>query len=232
MRVNTRRPARAESLGMRILRIGGQVMPNTMLRRIARALAAGLLVVGALAGCGSNDSSSFTELSADEVDSLYYMREEEKLARDVYLALYEVWKDQIFSNVAASEQTHTDAVKDLLYKYGLIDLAANNPPGVFVDPKFQQIYDSYVALGKQSRQNALVVGVTIEELDIKDIAHWLTLVDSDDIRKVYESLVCGSRNHLRSYYAELLASGGSYVPQFITQPEFDAIVGSPMETCG
>lgn len=207
-------------------------MLNAIRRRVARAFATGLLFVGALAACGSNDSRSFTELSADEVDSLYSMREEEKLARDVYLALYEVWSDQVFSNIAASEQTHTDALKDLLYKYGMIDLAANNPPGVFVEQKFKQIYDSYVALGSQSRLDALVVGVTIEELDIRDIARWLALVDSGDIRTVYESLVCGSRNHLRSYYAQLLASGGSYVPQFIAQTEFDAIVSSPMETCG
>jgi hypothetical protein len=194
-------------------------------------LMAGTLVLGA---CGSDDSDSlsFSDLGTAEVDSLYYMREEEKLARDVYLALYEIWATDIFSNIAASEQTHTDAVKALIEKYQLIDPAADNPPGVFTDPKFKVIYDDYLALGRQSRLSAITVGVTIEELDIHDIAGWLQVVQSTDIRAVYESLMCGSRNHLRSYYAELLAQGGSYTPQFITQAEFDAIVAAPMENCG
>ena len=201
--------------------------------RVARAMSVVLLAVGVLAACSNDDDRlSFEDLSGNELDSLYYMREEEKLARDVYLELYEVWRDQIFSNIAASEQTHTDAVKALIDKYNLIDPAAGNPPGVFTDPKFQLLYDQLVAFGTQSRINALTVGVQIEELDIKDIAGWLAVVERDDIITVYTSLLCGSRNHLRSYYPELIASGGSYVPVHITQAEFDAIVSSPMETCG
>lgn len=151
------------------------------------------------------DSFSFSDLSATEVESLYYMREEEKLARDVCLALYDIWKNDIFSNIAAS---------------------------VFTNPKFKLIYDSYLALGSQSRLSAITVGVTIEELDIMEIARWLQDVQRTDIRDVYASLMCGSRNHLRSYYAELLSQSGGYTPQFITQAEFDAIVSAPMETCG
>lgn len=201
--------------------------------RAARAMCVVLLAAGVLAACSSSDDRlSFEDLSANELDSLYSMREEEKLARDVYLALYAVWRDQIFANIADSEQTHTDAVKALIDKYNLIDPAIANPPGVFTDPKFQQLYDQLVAFGTQSRLNALTVGVQIEELDIKDIAGWLAVVEQGDIITVYTSLLCGSRNHLRSYYPELLASGGSYVPKYITQAEFDAIVSSPMETCG
>lgn len=194
-------------------------------------LMAGTLILGA---CGSDDpdSLSFSDPSAAEVESLYYMREEEKLARNVSLALYDIWANDLFSNIAASEQTHTDAVKALIEKYQLIDPAAGNPPGVFTNPKFKLIYDSYLALGSQSRLSAITVGVTIEELDIMDIARWLQDVQRTDIRDVYESLTCGSRNHLRSYYAEFLAQSGSYSVQFITQAEFEAIVSAPMETCG
>lgn len=204
--------------------------------RMARNAGLALLVAGTLilGACGSDDadSLSFSDLSAAEVESLYYMREEEKLARDVYLALYDIWTNDIFSNIAASEQAHTGAVKALIEKYQLIDPAADNPPGVFANPKFTLIYDGYLALGSQNRLSAITVGVTIEELDIMDIARWLQDVQRTDIRDVYESLMCGSRNHLRSYYAELVAQGGSYTVQFITQAEFDAIVSAPMETCG
>lgn len=49
------------------------------------------------------------------------MREEEKLARDVYLELYETWDLPVFYNIAQSEQTHMGAVKTLIEKYNLKD---------------------------------------------------------------------------------------------------------------
>lgn len=49
------------------------------------------------------------------------MREEEKLARDVYLTFGEKWGLTLFTNIAKSEQTHTDAVKTLLDRYEIKD---------------------------------------------------------------------------------------------------------------
>ena len=43
---------------------------------------------------------SATSPAAAEVEALQYMREEEKLARDVYLALYEEWQLPIFQTIA------------------------------------------------------------------------------------------------------------------------------------
>ncbi len=60
-------------------------------------------------------------LSQEEIDDLVYLREEEKLARDVYLHLYNTWGQWIFENIAASEQQHMDAVKTLLDRYGIHD---------------------------------------------------------------------------------------------------------------
>jgi hypothetical protein len=47
---------------------------------------------------------------------------------------------------------------------------------------------------------------------------------------VYDNLLRGSRNHLRAFMKVLVQQGGSYVPQYISQAEFDAIVNSPVET--
>ena len=46
-------------------------------------------------------------LSAKEASDLIFLREEEKLARDVYLALYDAWGTPIFLNISSSEQKHT-----------------------------------------------------------------------------------------------------------------------------
>ena len=67
------------------------------------------------------DNQPVQPLSAEEEKSLYLMREEEKLAHDVYQALYARWNLPVFQNIAASEQRHTDRIKMLLDRYGLKD---------------------------------------------------------------------------------------------------------------
>jgi hypothetical protein len=170
-------------------------------------------------------------LSQAEIDSLLYMREEEKLAGDVYTRMDALWGRSVpvFSNITASEATHTEAVRQLLQRYSLPDPAAGNAVGVFQNPDLQALHNQLVADGSVSLIDALKVGVHIEELDMVDINTHLARVDNQDIRRVYESLLQGSRNHLRAYYQTLLNQGGSYTPQYLSQAEFDAIVNSAME---
>ena len=193
-----------------------------------------------LTGCNDSDDLSTsdttdstvpdTALSADEIAALQFMREEEKLAHDVYVYLYGVWGEIIFDNISASETSHTEAIRLLLVKYGLDDPAAGKPAGVFTDPDLQALYTALIAKGSTSKIDALTVGATIEEKDIKDINTKKAITDEADILAVYDSLLCGSRNHLRSFNQALLALGVTYVPQFITQAEWDAIANSPLET--
>jgi hypothetical protein len=74
------------------------------------------------------------------------------------------------------------------------------------------------------------VGATIEDLDIFDLNNWLTKVDNQDIQFVYQNLNKGSRNHMRSFYGQVVNAGGTYTAQFITQAELDAIINSTNET--
>jgi Uncharacterized protein domain (DUF2202) len=55
-------------------------------------------------------------------------------------------------------------------------------------------------------------------------------VDNQDINFVYDNLTKGSRNHLRSFYGQVLNQNSSYKAQYITQTEFDVIIDSPKET--
>lgn len=169
-------------------------------------------------------------LNSHELASLKHIREEEKLARDVYKKMYSKWGANIFNNISSSEQTHMDAVLVLLNKYQIPDPVANNAPGVFADQNLQALYNELVAFGNTSVLNAYKTGATIEDMDIYDIQEDLLYVDNQDIKLVYESLSKGSRNHLRNFYKFVLSNGGTYTAQYITQTEFDAIVNSPMET--
>lgn len=179
---------------------------------------------------GRNLAALPTEaLNAAEQSSLVYMREEEKLAGDVYARLYAAWGLRVFANISTSESTHTEAVRQLLLRYNLTDPAANKGAGVFTNASLQGLYTQLVAAGSVSLVEGLKVGAAIEELDMLDIQTHLASVDNQDIRLVYDNLLKGSRNHLRSFYKTLLQQGGSYTAQYLTQAEFDAIVSSGME---
>lgn len=169
-------------------------------------------------------------LSQDEIDGLLWMREEEKLARDVYQTLYEKWGLPIFSNIAQSEQTHTEAIRDLLEKYDLTDPVTNDTIGVFTNDTLQKLYSDLVAQGETSEVAALKVGATIEDLDIKDLQDRLVLTDNQDIKLVYENLTRGSRNHLRSFTKQLDMRGETYEPQYISADEYQTIISGSQET--
>jgi hypothetical protein len=157
------------------------------------------------------------------------MREEEKLARDVYSTLYEKWGLPIFSNIAQSEQTHTEAVRDLLEKYNQPDPVIDDTVGVFVNTDLQKLYTDLTSRGLTSVAAALQVGAQIEELDIRDLATEIAKTDNQDILFVYENLSRGSRNHLRSFISQLSSRDESYTPQYITQEEFDTIISDTQE---
>ena len=170
-------------------------------------------------------------ISAEEIAGLKFMREEEKLAHDVYTAL-SYWPRNVFKQIAVSETTHTEVILGLLNKYGVADPAAGKAPGVFEDHELQDLYDTLVAMGKPTLIDALKVGALIEETDIHDIEVRKAVTKQADILRVYDNLLSGSCNHLRAFNSQLKKEGISYVPKVITQSEWDAVVNSTSDKCG
>lgn len=168
-------------------------------------------------------------LSAEELQHLLWLREEEKLARDVYKNLFSRWNITVFSNIAASEQSHMDAVLLLLRKYGIAD-PADPAEGVFHNAALQALYYQLTSAGAVSLAAAYRTGATIEDLDLKDLEEAGLDNNNADIRLVLESLEKGSRNHLRSFYKNLLSAGETYTAQYITPEELALIISTPMET--
>lgn len=176
-----------------------------MKRMIVVLVTAGLMVafLSVPAAGGRGPGNSLTALSAAEKAGLLSLREEEKLARDVYLTLAGMWDLPIFDNIAVSEQRHMDAVKALLDKYGLADPATGKGIGEFSDPAFTGLYLALVGAGSESLAGALEVGVAIEVMDIDDITKLLAGVTHTDIANVYTNLRAGSQNHLAAFTAQL-----------------------------
>jgi len=164
-------------------------------------------------------------LDAVEIADLEYMREEEKLARDVYITLYDVWGVQVFQNISRSEQSHMDAILTLLDRYGIADPTLGNGVGEFTNPDLQALYDQLVATGRQSLADALKVGGAIEEIDILDLEKSVAETEHADILQVYASLLNGSTNHLRAFVSTLTSRTGEvYEPQYMTPDAYSAIV--------
>ena len=177
-------------------------------------------------------ATTTASLSPEEIAALKFMREEEKLAHDVYAALYSLWGANIFYQISLSETTHTEAILALLIKHGIDDPAATTAPGEFEDHELQAFYNTLMVMGRVNLIEGLKVGALIEETDIQDINEKLAITDEADIVRVYTSLLCGSGNHLRAFNEKLLEQGITYVPQVISQAEWDAIASAPAETCG
>lgn len=180
------------------------------------ALSPGAAFAGKKAQAGANrpataatSVTALTELSDKEIGTLLWMREEEKLARDVYIAMYDLYKAKIFSKIAASEQKHFDAIGKKLALYDIDDPAVDEI-GVFSVDKLQAMYDTLVAQGNVSYVEALKAGVTIEEEDIKDLEAAIDETNAVPLEITYVHLLNGSENHLASFIKLLEREGFVY----------------------
>ncbi len=166
------------------------------------------------------------ELSQEEIDGLRFLREEEKLARDTYLRLYDLFGQRNFSNISKSEQAHMDAILYLLDKYELEDPVGDNGIGVFTNEELPQLFNDLMEMGQAGRIDALKVGALIEETDILDIQHELdNTVDNQDLRFVYGNLKRASGFHLRSFTAVLGFNGVDYDPVLLDEETYLEVIG-------
>ncbi len=185
-----------------------------------------VLFVSLLSSC-KKDESNLT-LSSQEKSDLIYLRQEEKLARDVYVYAYNKYNDPIFQNISSSEQSHINSVLRLLDKYNIEDPLSADIYGQFENAELQLLYNDLILKVDSSLTHALEVGATIEDLDIHDIKTLIGHTSNSDLLNKYDKLTCGSRNHLRGFVGSL----GTYTPIFLSQEEYLSIINSPNEQCG
>jgi len=171
-------------------------------------------------------------LTQDEVDEVLYMRQEEKLARDVYITLSETWLADVFDTIAASEQRHMDAIGRIVEAQDLEDPIVDNTVGAFSDEFFAGLYADLTTAGEASYVEALKTGAYIEELDIADLMMALEIAENDYLTQVLGNLQRGSRNHLRAFVSRLAAEGETYIPQVLSAEQFEEIISSSVERGG
>ena len=147
----------------------------------------------------NEDALQVRQLEEYQEDIIYGIYEEEKVARDVYITLGEMYpEEKTFANIQLSEQTHMDAVRNLCVKYGISIPDVDQNVGEFYLEGMKGLYDSFVNEGAVSKLAALVVGQKIEIMDIEDLAE----ASNDmpiDVQKVFTNLMNGSINHLAAF---------------------------------
>lgn len=198
-------------------------MSGTFRFRVARYGRALVLMVAF-----ANSWAQAAVLSTEEIQTLTFMREEEKLARDVYLNLNETWAQPVFANIAKSEQRHMDAMRVLLERYQLADPALP-AAGMFGNAELQALYDELIARGQQSATEALYVGAAIEEIDILDLQRAIAETDQSDLRRSYENLLAASGNHLRAFVRNIEVQGLVYESQYLSAEQLEAILATPTQ---
>ena len=170
------------------------------------------------------DSTTLTTLTPEEEEGLLYMREEEKLAHDVYVNMYELWDLKVFHFISKAETVHSNSVLRLINLYGLEDPAL---PGIgeFSNEELQTLYNDLMEQGSDSLVAGLLVGATIEEVDILDLFERMEQTENTRILMVYSHLEKGSEAHLRAFVKQLEFRGIIYEPQYLTQEQYDEIIG-------
>ena len=150
----------------------------------------------------NKDAQKVIQLTEEQKAIIYEIYEEEKLARDVYRTLGDVYPEEnTFANIQLSEQIHMDAVENLCDRYG-IEIIVSDVTGDFTIPRmgnfYATVYETFVEPGTGSLLDAFKVGVEIEKMDIFDLG--LALQDMPkDVVKVFNNLISGSLNHLDAF---------------------------------
>jgi len=157
-----------------------------------------------------NGNNGDTELTQDQKDRLFFIYQEEKVARDVYIYLGNIYEDEsTFASIQLAEQRHMDSAQKLCEKYGIdismIDESASDY-GHFEVTYLQNLYDKCIELSGETLEEALAVGVLVEETDIGTLSDTINGEVGDmptDVINAYETLREGSYNHLESFEARL-----------------------------
>jgi len=169
-------------------------------------------------------------LSDEELAGLLFMIEEERLARDLYMALGETWNLAVFGAIARSEAQHIETLESFAERYGIETPQDSNESGSFVDDDLSRLYDALLARGAVSVTEALAAAAEVEDRDIYDLERLIGESDNDDLRIAYQNLAKGSRNHLRSFVAQLERLNTTYTAQHIDPAYLDRILRIARET--
>lgn len=165
--------------------------------RTVAVAAAGAAVLGFGVPSAVQAASSDTATGLSNAQ-LTEMREEERMARDLYTQLAASSGEAIFTRIAGAEQRHLDAVERLMTSQGMNPDAAGSTVGRYAVGEVQAAYTGWLSQGRASDQAAYKVGVELETWDVAELKAMKVPSDTTGAR-VVAALLNGSKHHLTAF---------------------------------
>ncbi|HLS44655.1 MAG TPA: DUF2202 domain-containing protein [Ornithinicoccus sp.] len=174
---------------------------KTVTTALVGATVGAVLAAGAGVAIAQSVADSGTAATAEIEETLLFILEEERMARDLYDALGEAHDGlSPFTQIERSEQQHYDAVAKLVtLKDGT--LPEEGSPGVYQADGLQTMYDDWLGRGLTSPEAAFQVGVELETADIANLRSTIEEIDDADVDRVMSHLLRASEHHLQAFEA-------------------------------
>ena len=170
---------------------------------------------------------STADLTADEIEFIYAVREDEKVARDLYFSFFGTFGLKPFENIGKAEDNHIKATEKL-FDYYEIDYPALSENGKFENAIRQKLYDSLLLKGTPELE-AFKVMALLEETNIAEYGEVLKTIVNPNIKIVIENLAKASVNHFKAAIRQITALGGTYAPSLMTQEQYRAVIAVGFE---
>lgn len=167
-------------------------------------------------------------LTADEIEFLYAMREDEKLARDLYAYFWTRYPTapQI-QRISKAEESHIAAIETVLDYYE-ISYPAMSAPGVFEDSTRQALYDE-LALKSETMLEAFQTMAFVEDRDLFAYKMVQSQITNANLSLLIENMIKASTNHLKAAIRQIFVRDGSYTSIYLSAEEYDAIIKLPFQ---
>lgn len=148
----------------------------------------------------SSKPDSTSVLTEEQKDMLFFIYQEEKVARDVYITLGKIYNsEKTFRLMQITEQRHLDCTRELCEFYGVDTSSVDESDiGAFESPVLKMLYDAYTEKGKSSFRDALEITEFIGASDVDMLEH-ASIGMPSDVVSVYEKLKKGHMNHPNTY---------------------------------
>lgn len=168
-------------------------------------------------------------LSADEIEFQFALREDEKMARDLYTVFAAKYSTapQI-DRIAAAENSHIACVEAVLDYYEISYPAMTAAAGLFEDAKRQAIYNE-LADKSGTLLEVYATMAAVEEESVSAYKSVQSEITNENIALVITNMIKASSNHLKAAVCQIIAGGGTYTPLYLSAEEFGTIVNLPYQ---
>lgn len=164
-------------------------------------------------------------LTTDEIEFIYAVREDEKLAHNLYIYFVTQYPTaRQLANIGNAEINHITTI-ERVFTYYEIDFPTLGQPGVFTDENRQAIYTRLTAQGSTLHE-AYQVMAALEEENIVIYSKVASELTNPNLQLIINNLAQSSENHFKVLVNQITAWGSIYTPTLLEASQYEEILDS------